>query len=107
MGQNDRRAPARLQAQSARIDEASIGHWSLVLRRLDLTGLLQTDEPFRQTGGSGAALVECRKPKQLPEQAEACNAAEIRAHITWVLPDGRRKVGMQSLEALSLWSGLN
>ena len=51
--------------------------------------------------------VECRKPKQLPEQAEACNAAKIRAHPTWVLPDGRRKVGVQSLEALSCWSGLN
>ena len=51
--------------------------------------------------------VECGKPDQLPEQAEACNAAEIRAYPTWVLPDGRQEVGVQSLEALSRWSGLN
>ena len=60
----------------------------------------------RQAGGD-VTYVECRKPKQLPEQAEACNAAKIRAHPTWVLPDGRRKVGVLSLEALSSWSGLN
>ena len=58
-------------------------------------------------GGADVIYVECRKPKQLPEQAEACNAAEIRAYPTWVLPDGRRKVGVQSLDALSRWSGLN
>ena len=74
--------------------------WGQVLRRLDLPGLLQTDEPFRQTGRSGRDL------RGVP-QAEACNAAEIRAYPTWVLPDGDRKVGVQSLEALSRWSGLN
>jgi len=62
---------------------------------------------FGKQAGAELPYVECRKPKQLPEQAEACNAAEIRAYPTGVLPDGRRKVGVQSLEALSLWSGLN
>ena len=62
---------------------------------------------FGKQAGVGVTYVECRKPKQLAEQAEACNAAEIRAYPTWVLPDGRRKVGVQSLEALSRWSGLN
>ena len=62
---------------------------------------------FGKQAGAEVTYVECRKPKQLPEQAEACNAAEIRAYPTWVLPDGRRKVGVQSLEALSRWSGLN
>ena len=62
---------------------------------------------FGKQAGADVTYVECRKPKQLPEQAEACNAAEIRAYPTWVLPDGRRKVGVQSLEALSRWSGLN
>ena len=57
--------------------------------------------------GADLIYVECRKPKQLPEQAEACNATEIRAYPIWVLPDGRRKVGVQSLGALSRWSGLN
>ncbi|MCB4408276.1 vitamin K epoxide reductase [Synechococcus sp. MU1642] len=62
---------------------------------------------FGKQAGADLTYVECRKPKQLPEQAKACNAAEIRAYPTWVLPDGRRKVGVQSLEALSRWSGLN
>ena len=62
---------------------------------------------FGKQAGAERTYVECRKPKQLPEQAEACNAAKIRAYPTWVLPDGRRKVGVQSLEALSRWSGLN
>ena len=62
---------------------------------------------FGKEAGAELPYVECRKPKQLPEQAEAFNAAEIWAYPTWVLPDGLRKVGVQSLEALSLWSGLN
>ena len=62
---------------------------------------------FGKQAGADLPYVECRKPKQLPDQAEACNAAEIRAYPTWVLPDGRRKDGVQSLEALSRWSGLN
>ena len=62
---------------------------------------------FGKQAGADLPYVECRKPRQLPDQAEACNAAEIRAYPTWVLPDGRRKVGVQSLEALSRWSGLN
>ena len=62
---------------------------------------------FGKQAGAEIPYVECRKPQQLPEQAESCNAAEIRAYPTWVLPDGRRKIGVQSLEALSRWSGLN
>ena len=62
---------------------------------------------FGKQAGGELPYVKCLKPKQLQEQAEACNEAEIRAYPTWVLPDGRRKVGVQSLEALSLWSGLN
>ena len=62
---------------------------------------------FGKQAGAELPCVGCRKPKQPPEQAEACNAAEIRADPTWALPDGRRKVGLQSLGALSLCSGLN
>ena len=62
---------------------------------------------FGKQAGADLTYVEWRKPKQLTEQAEACNAAEIRAYPTWVLPDARRKVGVQSLEALRRWSGLN
>ncbi|QNJ02246.1 vitamin K epoxide reductase [Synechococcus sp. PROS-U-1] len=62
---------------------------------------------FGKQAGAELPYVECRKPKQLPKQAEACNAAEIRAYPTWVLRDGRQKVGVQSLDVLSRWSGLN
>ena len=62
---------------------------------------------FGKQAGSAVPYVECRKPKQLPEQAESCKAAGIRAYPTWVLPDDSRKVGVQSLDALSSWSGLN
>ena len=62
---------------------------------------------FGKQAKADLTYVECRKPKQLPEQADACKAAEIRAYPTWVLPDERRKVGVQSLEVLSSWSGLN
>ena len=62
---------------------------------------------FGKQAGADLTYLECRKPKQLPGQADACIAAEIRAYPTWVLPDGRRKVGVQSLEALTRWSGLN
>ena len=62
---------------------------------------------FGKQAGADVTYVECRKPKQLPQQAEACNAAEIRAYPTWVLPDGRQTVGVLSLEALSRLSGLN
>ena len=62
---------------------------------------------FGKQAGAELPYMECRKPKQLPKQAEACNAAEIRAYPTWVLRDGRQKVGVQSLDVLSRWSGLN
>ncbi len=48
---------------------------------------------FGKKAGPDVTYVECRKPKQLAEQAEACNAAEIRAYPTWVRPDGDRKLG--------------
>ena len=62
---------------------------------------------FGKQAGAELPYVECRKPQMLPKQAESCSAADIRAYPTWVLPDGRRKVGVQSLDALSRWSGLN
>ena len=62
---------------------------------------------FGKQAGAELPYVECRKPKQLPKQAEACNAAEIRAYPTWVLRDGRQKFGVQSLDVLSRWSDLN
>ena len=50
--------------------------------------------------------VECGKPKELPIQAAACKQAEIQAYPTWILPNGERLVGVQSLESLQIWSGM-
>ena len=61
---------------------------------------------FGKQAAAEVPYVECRKPEALPEQAEACREAGIRAYPTWVLSDGQRREGVQSLEALSSWSGL-
>ena len=51
--------------------------------------------------------VECRMPEQRPKEAAACREAEVRAYPTWLLPDGQRKEGVQSIDELSRWSGLD
>ena len=61
---------------------------------------------FGRLAGSEVPYVECRKPKQLPKQAAACMKAEVRAYPTWVLPDGDRREGIQSIEALAIWTQL-
>ena len=50
--------------------------------------------------------VECAKPKELPIQAAACKQEKIQAYPTWILPNGERRVGVQSLEDLQIWSGM-
>ena len=50
--------------------------------------------------------VECGKPKELPIQAAACKRQEILAYPTWILPNGERREGVQSLEDLKIWSGM-
>ena len=51
--------------------------------------------------------VECRMPKKRPEEAAACREAQVRAYPTWLLPDGQRREGVQSIDELSSWSDLN
>ena len=51
--------------------------------------------------------VECGKPKELPIQAAACKQKEIRRYPTWILPNGERREGVQSLEDLQIWSGMS
>ena len=51
--------------------------------------------------------VECAKPDAFPIQAAACQTAEIRAYPTWILPNGDRRVGVQSLEQLQRWSDMS
>ena len=61
---------------------------------------------FGKQAGADVPYVECRKPKQLPKQATECTRANIRAYPTWVMPDGSRREGIQSLADLASWSGL-
>ena len=51
--------------------------------------------------------VECNKPEQYPDQAKLCQNADLRVYPTWELSDGSRLEGVQSLETLRRWSGLN
>ena len=51
--------------------------------------------------------VECRMPEQRPKEATACREAEVRAYPTWLLPNGQRREGVQSIDELSRWSGLD
>ena len=50
--------------------------------------------------------VECAKPKELPIQAAACKTAEIRAYPTWILENGERREGVQTLEQLKAWTSM-
>ena len=67
-------------------------------RQLNLFGLRDSD---------AIPYIECNKPKQYPDQAELCRKAELRVYPTWELSDGSRLEGVQSLETLQRWSGLN
>ena len=50
--------------------------------------------------------VECDKPKDRPQDLAACRAENIRSVPTWLHPNGQRLEGIQTLETLSLWSGM-
>ena len=51
--------------------------------------------------------VGCRMPEQRPKEAAACREAEVRAYPIWLLSDGQRREGVQSINELSRWSGLD
>ena len=67
-------------------------------RQLNLFGLQDSD---------AIPYVECNKPEQYPDQAKLCRNADLRVYPTWELSDGSRLEGVQSLETLRRWSGLN
>ena len=67
-------------------------------RQLNLFGLQDSD---------AIPYVECNKPEQYPDQAKLCQNADLRVYPTWELSDGSRLEGVQSLETLRRWSGLN
>ena len=58
---------------------------------------------FGQSAVKRLPYIECAKPDALPEQAQACRAAEIQAFPTWIHPSGERRIGVQSLKELQLW----
>ena len=58
---------------------------------------------FGQSAMERLPYVECAKPNALPQQAQACRAAEIEAFPTWIHPSGERRVGVQSLNELQRW----
>ena len=56
--------------------------------------------------GSWSCPACFRQMNLFGQQAADCESAAIRAYPTWVMPDGRRREGLQALESLSSWSGL-
>lgn len=59
---------------------------------------------FGQQASTMLNYVECGKPKQLPEQSTACQKAQVRMYPTWILEDGQRREGVQSIEELAIWT---
>ncbi len=51
--------------------------------------------------------VGCWMPEQRPREAAACRNAEVRAYPTWLLSEGQQREGVQSINKLSRWSGLD
>ena len=48
-----------------------------------------------------------RMPEQRPKKVAACRETEVRAYPTRLLSDGQKWEGVQSINELSLWSGLD
>jgi hypothetical protein len=59
---------------------------------------------FSQEASDRLNYVECGKPKQLPNQAAECKEVAIRAYPTWILKNGERRIGVQSIEELIIWT---
>lgn len=48
--------------------------------------------------------IECGLPKKLPDQNKKCHSSNIKVIPTWIIPGKERLEGVQSFEALSIWS---
>ena len=62
---------------------------------------------FGPEASADIPYVECNKPDQYPDQALICRKADLRVYPTWELSDGSRLEGVQSLDTLRRWSGLD
>ena len=97
---NSASSPLRLAQHLKAIGVRFYGAWTCPAckRQLNLFGLNDID---------AVPYVECHKPEQYPDQAQLCRNADLRVYPTWELSDGSRLEGVQSLETLRRWSGLN
>ena len=97
---NSASSPLRLAQHLKAIGVRFYGSWTCPAckRQLNLFGLNDID---------AVPYVECHKPEQYPDQAQLCRNADLRVYPTWELSDGSRLEGVQSLETLRRWSGLN
>ncbi len=59
---------------------------------------------FGQQASKKLNYVECGKPKLLPNQAADCQKAQVRVVPTWILPNGKRREGVLSIEELAIWT---
>ncbi|MFM7087793.1 MAG: hypothetical protein ACKOXO_12510 [Cyanobium sp.] len=57
---------------------------------------------FGQQAGDRLPYLECARDEA---GARRCEQAGMTAYPTWVLPDGQRLIGVQSLQQLATWSG--
>ena len=97
---NSASSPLRLAQHLKAIGVRFYGSWTCPAckRQLHLFGLNDID---------AIPYIECNKPEQYPDQAKLCRNADLRVYPTWELSDGSRLEGVQSLETLRRWSGLN
>ena len=97
---NSASSPLRLAQHLKAIGVRFYGAWTCPAckRQLNLFGLSDID---------AVPYIECNKPEKYPDQAKLCRKADLRVYPTWELSDGSRLEGVQSLETLRRWSGLN
>ena len=97
---NSTSSPLRLAQHLKAIGVRFYGAWTCPAckSQLNLFGLSDID---------AVPYIECNKPEKYPDQAKLCRNADLRVYPTWELSDGSRLEGVQSLETLRRWSGLN
>ena len=62
---------------------------------------------FGKQAGRRLNYVECGLPEKYPEQVNQCQDAGIQSIPTWTRPGSSRLEGVQSINTLDRWSGLN
>jgi len=92
--------PVSLSRHLSQIGARIYGSWTCPACRYQLN-------LFGPEASADIPYVECNKPEQYPDQAQICRKADLRVYPTWELSDGSRLEGVQSLDTLRRWSGLN